>query len=340
MALPLSSLSRLCRSIADFVGAELEANSNSIRVLLGNPADAAKEFETDHRVNLFFYLVEPSGFGAFAPDESWLVRLHCLVTAFGIAENQVSSGENDLRLLGAVLRVFHENPIMPAYDLDGTEVRAQVVFNPLTLDQINHIWSTQGDVAYRPSVAYEMALVPIPPSEMRVPGPLVGSIGVDVFKDLKIHPFGGGQGGQVMPAVIVRAVSTDRPDWAPRLCLVDGGECAESLSFEVGSPELTAFTPHAWIAGEPGSPVTLRWESWEAGTGWTSLSNHVDTQATSQGIDPAAAGSATTVDAPMPFKDKAGQLVLYAVRSAKRFPDGLAIEVRSNPVLINLHEGA
>ncbi|HEX3130747.1 MAG TPA: DUF4255 domain-containing protein [Thermoanaerobaculia bacterium] len=338
MALPLSSLSRICRSVADFLGAELEANSNSIRVLLGNPADAAKDHETEHRVNLFFYQVEPSGFGAFAPDEAWLVRLHCLITAFGVAENQVSSGENDLRLLGAVLRVFHENPILPAYDLDGTAVRAQVVFNPLTLDQINHIWSTQGgDVAFRPSVAYEMALAPIPPSELRVPGPLVGSIGVDVFKDLKPHPFGG---NPAIPAVIVRAVSTDRPDWTPRLCLVDGGECAESLSFEVGSPELTAFTPHAWVAGLSGSPVTLRWESWEAGTGWTSLSDHVDTQATSIAIDPAAAGSATTVAAPMPFKDKAGQLVLYAVRSANRFPDGLAIEVRSNPVLINLYEGA
>ena len=337
MALPLSSLSRICRSIADFLGAEMEANSNSIRVLLGNPADAAKEFDTEHRVNLFFYLVEPSGFGSFDPDETWLVRLQCLVTAFGISENQVSAGENDLRLLGGVLRVFHENPILPAYDLDGTPVRAQVVFNPFTLDQINHIWSTQGDVAYRPSVAYEMALAPIPPSELRVPGPLVGSIGVDVFKDLKPHPFGGNHIG---PMVIVRTVNTDRPDWTPRLCLVDGGECAESLSFAVGSPELTAFTPHAWVAGLPGSPVTLRWESWEAGTGWTSLPNHVDTQASSVVLDPAAAGAATTVAAPMPFKDRAGQLVLYAVRDAERFPDGLAIQVRSNPVLINLYEGA
>jgi hypothetical protein len=337
MALPLSSLSRICRSIADFLGAEMEANSNSIRVLLGNPADAAKEFETEHRVNLFFYLVEPSGFGAFAPDETWRVRLHCLVTAFGIAENQVSAGENDLRLLGGVLRVFHENPILPAYDLDGIPVRSQVVFNPLTLDQINHIWSTQGDVAFRPSVAYEMALAPIPPSEVRIPGPLVGSIGVDVFKDLKIHPFGG---NLVMPKVTARTVSTDRPDWTPRLCLVDGGECAESLSFEVGSPELNAFTPHAWIAGLPGSPVTLRWESWEAGTGWTALSDHVDTQATSVVLDPAAAGSATTVDVSMPFKDRPAQLVVYAVRDATRFPDGLAIQVRSNPILINLYGGA
>jgi hypothetical protein len=324
MALPLSSLSRICRSVADFLGAELEANSNSIRVLLGSPADAAKEFDTDHRVNLFFYLIEPSGFGAFAPDETWLVRLHCLVTPFGVAEGQVGSGENDLRLLGAVLRVFHENPVLPAYDLDGTSVRGQVVFNPLTLDQINHIWSTQGDVPYRPSVAYEMALAPIPPSEMRIPGPMVGSIGVDVFKDLKIHPFGG---NKIAPVVVARAVSTDRPDWTPALCVVDGGE-------------LAAFTPQAWVAGLPGSPVTLRWESWEADTGWTALPDHVDTQASSIGLDPGAAGSATTVPAPMPFKDRPGQLVLYAVRNAKRFPDGLAIQVRSNPVLISLHEGA
>jgi hypothetical protein len=337
MALPLSSLSRICRSVADFLGAELEANSNSIRVLLGSPADAAKEFDTDHRVNLFFYLIEPSGFGAFAPDETWLVRLHCLVTPFGVAEGQVGSGENDLRLLGAVLRVFHENPILPAYDLDGTPVRGQVVLNPLTLDQINHIWSTQGDVPYRPSVAYEMALAPIPPSEMRIPGPMVGSIGVEVFKDLKIHAF---SGGQVAPAVTVRAVSTERPDWTPALCVVDGGECGLSLSFEVGSPELTAFTPQAWVAGLPGSPVTLRWESWEADTGWTALPDHVDTQATSTVLDPAVAGSATTVAAPMPFKDRPTQLVLYAVRNAKRFPDGLAIQVRSNPVLISLYEAA
>lgn len=337
MPLPFSSLSRICRSVADFLGAELEANSNSIRLLIGNPADAAKEFETEHRINLFFYLVEPGGFGVFAPDETWQVRLHLLVTAFGVAEGQVGSGENDLRLLGGVLRVFHENPILPAYDLDGTAVRAQVVFNPLTLDQINHIWSTQGDVTYRPSAAYELSLVPIPPSELRIPGPMVGSIGVQVFRDLKLHPFGG---NHVEPAVAARAVNTERPDWTPALCVVEGGECGTSLSFEIGSPELAAFTPQAWIAGLPGSPVTLRWESWEADKGWTALPDHVDTEATSPGLDPAAAGSATTVAVPMPFKDKPGQLVLYAVRDAQRFPDGLAIQVRSNPVLISLHEGA
>lgn len=337
MALPLSSLSRICRSVADFLGAELEANSNSIRVLLGSPADAAKEFESEHRINLFFYQVEPSGFGAFAPDETWMVRLHCLVTAFGVTEGLVGAGENDLRLLGGVLRAFHENPILPAYDLDGTEVRMQVVFNPMTLDQINHIWSTQGDVAYRPSAAYEMALALIPPQVERLEGPKVGSIGVDLQPKLGLHPFGG---NVLPPAVPVRMVDTSRPDWVPRICLVGGGDCAESVSFAVGSPELGAFTPQVWIAGQPGSPATLRWESWETATGWTALPDHVDTAATAVAIDPEAAGSAVTVAAPLPFSDKPGQLAVYAVRSTTRFPDGLPIEVRSNPVLIGLYEAA
>lgn len=337
MPLPATSLSRICRSVADFLGTELEANSNSIRVLIGSPAEASKEFETEHRINLFFYQVEPSGFGVFDPDETWLVRLHCLVTAFGVTEGQVGAGENDLRLLGGVLRTFHETPILPPVNLDGTPVRMQVVFNPLTLDQINHIWSTQGEVTYRPSVAYEMALVPIPPSELRLGGPLVGAIGVEVHRGLEHTAFGG---TVLVPVVAARAVSTVHPDWTPRICLVEGSACAESLSFAVGSPELQAFTPQVWIAGEEGSPVTLRWESWEADSGWTALPDQVDTQAAGPLLDPEAAGSITPVAAPLPFSDRPGQLVLYAVRSAQRFPDGTPIQVRSNPVLINLYEVA
>src|SRR5688572_6826839 len=174
MALPTSSLSRLCKSVSEFLETELEANSNSIRVMIGSPAEAAK-IEDEHRINLFFYLVEPNGFGDVAPNEVWRVRLQCLITAFGIAEGSISAGENDLRLLGEVLRTFHESPILPAFDLDGLGVRLQALFIPLTLDQINHIWSTQGDVAYRPSIAYEMGLAPIPPSELALAGPLVAA---------------------------------------------------------------------------------------------------------------------------------------------------------------------
>ena len=139
MPLPPSSLSRVCRSVADFLSAEIDAIQNSIRVMIGNPADASKDATTEHRVNLFFYLMEPTGFGPdAAPDEVWHLRLHCLVTAFGVDELPVSAGENDLRLLGEVLRAFHETPILGPLDLDGDTVRLHVVFSPLTLDQIKH----------------------------------------------------------------------------------------------------------------------------------------------------------------------------------------------------------
>jgi hypothetical protein len=181
MPLPLSSLSRVCRYVADFVGTELEASTHSVRVLIGSPAEAAKDAETEHRINLFFYLVEPSGFTfGIDPGEGWLLRLHCLITAFGAAESPVSSGENDLRLLGEVLRVFHERPVLPVLDIDGHTVRMQVVFEPLTLDRINHLWATQGDVTYRPSVGYEMSLLPVYPRTFAVEAPAVSRVDVSV----------------------------------------------------------------------------------------------------------------------------------------------------------------
>ena len=61
MALPASSLSRVCRAIADFVSAGIDASANSVRVLLGSPSEAAKTSESQHRVNLFFYRIEPAG---------------------------------------------------------------------------------------------------------------------------------------------------------------------------------------------------------------------------------------------------------------------------------------
>src|SRR5215218_5783544 len=125
MALPVSSLSQVCRSIADFLSNRLAAAQNNIQVRIGSPASAAPVTgDTDHRVNLFFYRVEPNGFGpAAAPDETWLLRLSCLVTSFGVEESPISAGENDLRLLGSVLSAFHEQPILAPISINGTTVR-------------------------------------------------------------------------------------------------------------------------------------------------------------------------------------------------------------------------
>lgn len=337
MALPASSLSLTCRSIADFLSTRLDAAQNNIKVRIGNPASAVQaEGETDHRVNLFFYRVESDAFGpAAAPDENWLLRLCCLITSFGADEDQISAGENDLRLLGAVLTAFHERPVLDPIAINGTTVRAQVVFQPLGLEEVNNLWATQGDIAYRPSVAYEMALVPIIPRHPRVDGPLVGAIGFEVRadEDGRHAPFAGHTSA---PVVVAHVVDTRDESWAPRISFVGAAGCTEFAAFTLGSQELTDFAPRVWIAGENASPVRLRWEIWDAQLGWRAGGTDVNATATGERLDPDAAATAPTTAVTMPFKDHKGQAALYAERTFQRGADGAQLTVRSNPLLVNI----
>jgi len=343
MALPRSSLSQVCRAIADFVSVGLEASANSIQVMIGSPASAAPAAtDTNHRVNLFFYRIEPAGFfTGDTPGDPWWVRLHCLVTGFGLDEEQVSAGENDLRLLGEVMRLFHETPVQAALTVDDETFRLQVVFLPLGADDLNHIWSTQGDVSYRPSIAYEMALAPVMPQERRPESPLVGRIGSAVrsVPAARTSPFGG---ATAAPPVSRSTVDISRPDWAPVICFVADGACASSLLFALGSQELEDFVPRVWVAGEPEAPVTLAWQRWTSTGGWQDVADTTPATATDLTLDPEAAGDAETVEAVLPEElvSDGGQAVLYAERSWVRGSDGVTVAVRSNPLLVTVHGGA
>ena len=339
MALPASSIATACRSVVDFVDSQIAEGANPVRMLIGSPADAEpQQGDTDHRVNFFFYQVAPAGdVGSLQPDEPWMVRLSCLVTAFAVAEDQTSAGENDLRLLGSVLRVLHETPILPEVEIELETVRPRVIFQRLSLDELSNIWSTQGDVSLRPSACYEIALLPVVPLERGIGGPLVGALGLETRADSagRRADFGG---TAVSPPVVRHDVDTEIDGWQPRICLVEGEQCLESVAFEVGSAELQAFVPAAWVAGRvgAGNGVTLRWESWDAKQGW--LPNAQQTAATPSTpfIDPAAAATAQTVALTLPFDDQAGQLLLYAVRSFIPPGETTARELRSNPILISL----
>ena len=64
--------------------------------------------------------------------------MHCLATPFCVDENPIPAGENDLRVIGEVLRHFHENPL---FDLpvEAETFRVQVIFLTLGLDELNQI---------------------------------------------------------------------------------------------------------------------------------------------------------------------------------------------------------
>ncbi len=340
MALPTSSLSLVCRAIATFVSDGLNASTNSIRIMIGSPSDAVPgQSDTQHRINLFFFRIEPSGFyPGTLPGEPWWIRLHCLVTGFGITEDQISSGENDLRLLGEVMRLFHENPVLEEFNVQDETFRLQVIFQPLSPDDLNHIWSTQGDISYRPSVVYEISLAPVVPSKKAVPSPLVGAVGTEIRSGMesKKDPFGGNT--YIMPELYT-AVDSSGWDWAPAICIIHENNCLRSISFVRGSQALNDFTPSVWIAGEPGSSVVLVWEKWTSTGGWERQSQTLNSTASTVIIDPDEAGEAVTADFELPFEaDETGQAVLFAERTCINPADNSTVTVRSNPVLVTVYE--
>src|SRR5258705_4955552 len=296
--------------------------------------------DSHHRVNLFFYRVDPFGFGNDgSPGEVAWIRLHCLVTAFGMLDEQISVGENDLRLLGEVIRLFHGSPVLTPLDLDGETIRLQVVFQPLGTDDINHLWSTQGDVAYRTSVAYEMAVVPIIPERRAVGSPLVGALGSEVRGSMRNRglPFAG---STFVPQPAPVTVETAIESWAPHIAFRYHESVAYSLGFAVGSVDLAAFAARVMILGEPGAPLTLRWDCWSSATGWTTTPDQSPATATDRSLDPAHTETVPTTDVPLPFEDEAGQAVLYAVRDYTRASDGATIRIRRNQLLGTLYEPA
>jgi hypothetical protein len=337
MTLPVSSLSQVCRAVADHVATNLAAATNNVRVTVGSPATAVPGATEEHHVNLFFYRIEPNTFApAPSPNGDWLLRLSCLVTPFGLEEDQIGAGENDLRLLGGVLSAFHARPVLAPVAIGDTTVRPQVVFQPLAAEDLSHLWGTQGELAYRPSIAYEVALVPVPPQEPDLGHRLVGAVGFEGRASAagRREPFRGAAGSLPVPE---RHLDTRRSDWTPAICFVDDARCFETVSFALGGDEMASFRPHVWIAGERDSAVRLLWEVWDPQDGWRAGGVDVDTVATGPRLDPSRAAEAETTMVALPFDDRAGQAVLYAERTHRRPTDEAELTVRSNPLLVNVH---
>ncbi|MGD9949709.1 MAG: Pvc16 family protein [Desulfobulbus sp.] len=339
MALVSSPLSQVCKGIRTYLDGAINGPDRSkVSVVLSTPAETASTGagDSDHRLNLFFYRFEPAGlFPDILPGETNWMRAFCLITPFSGEEDSVGPGENDLRLIGEILRIFHENPIFHL-DVDGERYYLQVIMQPLGLDQLNQLWSTQGDTVYRPSLLYEISLMPVVPVEKAVPAPLTGGLGLQVQSELDAQAV---TAAGIPPLVAPMAPDIRLPDWAPAVALVDKGNCALSLLFRVGSPELAAFIPQVWLAGEVGASVTLCWETWEAGQGWQQVVPSIPVLVPNRTVDPEALAKATVIAVPLPFNDRAGQMLLYAGRSLIRPADGTLVQLRSNPLLITLFNG-
>ena len=316
------------------------------QIKIGHPKDTFDYMEKHNDknyLNLFFYNVQYDGYPSDGlGGDPFYVRLYCLITAVGAKKGNPSAGENDLRLVGEVMRVLHEQSLISVNGDNNKEIaQLQIIPHPLNLDNLNHVWSTQGETAYRLSVAYEMALAPIPLAVAVEKSPLVGETGTDVESDAEPEQLpDGGFGIETNAPVVPRvAVDGNKPDWAPHICFLDvsTGILNYTLLIPVSPSVVSGLQLKVLVAGKLSEQVELVWEMWNPDDGvWqrsdTSHNEMIETDI----IDPENFEPALATNIDLPIKDK-GQATLYAQREWLR-PDGSTISLRSNPLLATVYE--
>ncbi len=272
MPLPTSSLAKICNAIrehVDSLGLSTSPADWEVSVTIGSPGINQTSPVTKNTLNLFFYRFEPFGFAADAlPGDVQWVKIFCIITAFGVDEDidsddrvDFSAGFNELRMLSQVMRLFQEQSVMMIEGDDSGEVwHTQFIPRPLADEQINQIWSTQGDTIYRPSVAYEIALAPIEPVTPSQEVARVASFGAQAHNSmLNNNLLWPDDRDTHFPAVPSITVDSTNPQWAPAIVMVTGAasERAASLSINFQVPgdstnaDFSSFPEvDIWIAGD------------------------------------------------------------------------------------------
>jgi len=316
------------------------------QIKIGHPKDTFEYMEKHddkNYLNLFFYNVQYDGYPADGlSDDPFFVRLYCLITPVGSTKGNPSAGENVLRLVGEVMRVLHEQPLISVNDINSKEIaQLQIIPHPLNLDNLNHVWSTQGETAYRLSVAYEMALAPTPLSVAVERSPLVAETGTRVEgnaepEQLPEDGFGIETSAPVVPRVFVDG---RKPDWAPHISFLDiaTGSLNYTLLIPMSPSLASGLQLIVIIAGKTSEEVQLIWETWNPNDGaWEKTGAVQNEMINTNTIDPDDIDPSLAVDVELPIQD-IGQAVVYAERQWIR-PDGAEMSLRSNPFLVTVYE--
>ncbi len=349
--LPITAMSDAANRLRSLLIKEIDDLETISQISIGHPKSTIEGLGGELKnLNLFFYNVSYDGYPADgSSDNPFYVRLYCLITAVcksSVLNSSPSPGENDLRLIGEVMRVMHEQPIV-SVDGGGSNVIAQLQIVPhsLSLDNLNHIWSTQGEEPYRLSVAYEISLLPVPLVSPIERSPRVGETGTDVSgsSDPESLPDEGFGIKTSAPDVPKYTVDITKPDWIPHICFVD--EANRKLAYSMVIPKSQLPSPRsltlkAHIAGKPSSKVRFVWESWKLQRGWkfsrktkykTLLSSEIDPDSF---FDPLI--RERMFETKLPIRSE-GQATLYAERIWEH-PNGSRIKLRSNPLLVTVYE--
>ena len=269
--LPVTSISDAATKLRTLLLDEIDEITQAKYIKIGHPKETFEDMEKgnvkdkDH-LNLFFYNIQYSGYPSDGvSDDPFYVRLYCLITAVGTKKGNPSYGEKDMRLIGEVMRVLHENPVLSVDKGDDVELaRLHIIPHELDLDNLNHIWSTQGDTAYRPSVAYEMSLAPIPLAAAAQGSTIVGDPNI-ISRGMVDPPNEPEEGSMISlkPGVELTEIDTSIENWAPHICFVEEVDASTKALHYIFNVEgsLTADLD-ILIAGKEDAKVKLVWNVW------------------------------------------------------------------------------
>lgn len=70
-------------------------------------------------------------------------------------------GKDKNILLGRIMQIFHDHPLLILENSNGTEEEVKILFHPISLDDLTKIWSTFKDEPYQMSVSYMVTPVRI-----------------------------------------------------------------------------------------------------------------------------------------------------------------------------------
>ncbi|MGX9357429.1 Pvc16 family protein [Roseobacteraceae bacterium S113] len=267
MAVTPSSLSIAIQGFADYLATQF---AEGVTVTVDTPQkahEAAKGAQND-LLNVFVYRLAPSGVHPdLTPNAPTFLRASILITPFPRGSGDDGETDLDLRVLGHALAVLQSAPVIPVVLPGGgglhpqtTFYRLQAVLQAPTMEELNHIWTTQGgELGYRLSAAYELALIPVEPLIYADPPTPVRAALLDVSPEA--NPG-------LSPAPLAITGATSPAPWAPTLMFEEASSLANTRSLPPAATEVSVAA-----VGSPGAQIdiTLDWTRADASTDTTTI---------------------------------------------------------------------
>lgn len=222
-----TTLSMAARALRTHIATNTDLEETN--VLLGHPASVQILNGTDPYLSVYFFSVYPAANSAdIRPKERLDTIVHCIVTPLAknptSSASQITSGEEDLRILGQVMACMHEWRLLIVNDMDEEPVcSVEIIPLELSMDKLSKIVPTQPEGGFRPTIAYELSLIPLFTKESPPIEPEVKVVTYGVSPDMD----DGRNHGNNFPQKYINALigiheKDTKPDyWNPQLSLLD-----------------------------------------------------------------------------------------------------------------------